>query len=129
MSELQGSGLSVSLTVNDIAKSLTWYHEVLGFAINEKFEREGKLFAVSLKAGGARVLITQDDFAAGRDRVKGAGCSFMITTDQNIDDLANGIKSRGGALDSEPQDARWGQRVFRLHDPDGFRFVISSPRP
>jgi uncharacterized glyoxalase superfamily protein PhnB len=125
---LSGSALSASLTVNDINTSLAWYRDVLGFSVDQKFEREGKLMAVSLKAGEARILITQDDFSRGRDREKGLGFSMMITTSQNIDGLAEGIKSRGGALDSEPFDSPWGQRAFRLHDPDGFRFAISSER-
>jgi uncharacterized glyoxalase superfamily protein PhnB len=125
---LSGIALSASLTVNDIEKSLAWYRDVLGFAVDQTFEREGKLMAVSLKAAEARILITQDDFSRGRDREKGVGFSMMITTAQNINDLAGAIKSRGGALDSEPFDSPWGQRAFRLHDPDGFRFTISSER-
>ena len=125
---LTGRDLSVSLTVNDLEKSLAWYQDVVGFAVDQKYEREGKLMAVSLQAGEVRVLLTQDDGAQGTDRVKGVGFSMMITTDQNIDDLANAIKGRGGVLDSEPTDMRWGQRIFRLRDLDGFRFTISSER-
>ena len=125
---LSGTALSASLTVNDIARSLSWYRDVLGFAVDQTFERDGKLMAVSLKAGEARILITQDDFSRGRDREKGVGFSMMITTAQDIDTLAQAIKSGGGVLDSEPFDSPWGQRAFRLRDPDGFRFAISSER-
>jgi uncharacterized glyoxalase superfamily protein PhnB len=125
---LKGIALSASLTVNDVEKSLAWYRDVFGFEVTEKFEREGRLMAVSLQAGGARVLLSQDDFSHGRDREKGAGFSLMITTAENIDELAGGIKSRGGKLEVEPFDTRWGQRAFRLSDPDGFRFTVSSER-
>jgi uncharacterized glyoxalase superfamily protein PhnB len=125
----RGSGLSASLTVNDLEKSLAWYTDVLGFTVDQRHEREGKVMAVSLKAGDVRVLIGRDDGAKGFDRVKGEGFSMMITTEQNIDDLAKAIEARGGTLATQPTDMPWGARVFRVQDPDGFKFAISSPRP
>lgn len=129
MQTLQGQALSASLTVKDLEKSLAWYRDVVGFTVDQKYEREGRLMAVSLKAGDVRILINQDDGAKGWDRVKGEGFSLQITTGQNVDDIANGIKERGGKLESEPTDMRWGARVFRLHDLDGFKLVISSVQP
>jgi uncharacterized glyoxalase superfamily protein PhnB len=125
----RGSGLSASLTVNDLEKSLAWYTDVLGFTVDQRHEREGKVMAISLKAGDVRVLIGRDDGAKGFDRVKGEGFSMMITTEQNIDDLAKAIEERGGTLATQPTDMPWGARVFRVQDPDGFKFAISSPRP
>lgn len=123
---LQGLSLEASLTVREIARSMAWYRDVLGFALDRQFEREGKLMAVSLKAGSVRILLTQDDGAKGLDRAKGEGFSLQITTAQNVDELAKGIKERGGELATEPTDLRWGQRFFRVIDPDGFRLTISS---
>jgi uncharacterized glyoxalase superfamily protein PhnB len=120
--------LSASLTVKDLQKSLAWYQDVVGFTIDQKHEREGKLMGVSLKAGDVRILIGQDDGAKGWDRVKGEGFSLQITTAQNIDEVAQRIKQRGGKLATEPTDMPWGARVFRLQDPDGFKLVISSER-
>jgi len=124
---LRGRALSASLTVNDLQKSLTWYRDVVGFTVAQNYEREGRLRAVSLKAGVVQVLLTQDDGSKGSDRVKGAGFSLRITTAQNIDEIAARIKARGGVLESEPADA-FGMRVFRVRDPDGFMLVISSER-
>ena len=121
-----GRSLAASLTVSNLEKSTAWYQDVLGFAVDRKHEREGKLLAVSLKAGHVQILITQDDGAKGWDRVKGDGFSMRITTDQNIDEIAKRIKERGNTLDTEPTDTPWGERVFRVHDPDGFKFLISS---
>ncbi|MGA9406419.1 MAG: VOC family protein [Bacteroidota bacterium] len=120
--------LSASLTVKDLSKSLAWYQEVLGFTIERKIEREGKLRGVALKAGDVRLSINQDDGAKGWNRVKGEGFSLRITTDQNIDEVAKRIKEHGGTLESEPVDTPWGSRLFPLKDPDGFKLVISSPR-
>ena len=128
MTPFNASEISVSLTVNDLQQSLAWYRDVLGFDVDRMHEREGKLMAVSLRAGNVRLLIGQDDGAKGLHRAKGEGFSMMITTDDDIDALANRIKAAGGTLASEPADMPWGPRVFRLQDPDGFRFTISSPQ-
>ncbi len=123
-----GHALTVSLTVNDIAKSVEWYQSVVGFDIVQSYEREGKLVAVSLKAGNVRILLAQDDGAKGMDRIKGEGFSFQITTEQDIDELANGIRAHGVQFVTEPTDTPWGARIFRLRDPDGFLMVVSSVR-
>src|ERR1700693_6336427 len=87
----RGRTLSVSLTVKDLQKSLTWYRDVVGFTVDQKHEREGKLRAVSLRAGAVRILIGQDDGAKGLDRAKGEGFSLMITTAQDVDEIARRI--------------------------------------
>jgi uncharacterized glyoxalase superfamily protein PhnB len=124
---LLAQSLEASLTVADVRRSLAWYRDVLRFAVDREFERDGRLFAASLRAGTIRILLTQEDGAKGLDRVKGQGFSLQITTAQDIDALASHAKRAGAVLDSEPADA-WGVRVFRLRDPDGFRLVFSSPR-
>jgi uncharacterized glyoxalase superfamily protein PhnB len=121
-----GRTLQVSLTVNDLEASVAWYHGVVGFAIDRRYEREGHLMAVALKAGEVRLLVGQDDGSKGWGRTKGEGMSLQITTTQNIDELARQIKERGGTLALEPTDTRWGPRIFRLQDPDGFKLTISS---
>jgi lactoylglutathione lyase len=122
----RGRTLSVSLTVKDLQKSMAWYRDVLGFTIDRRLEREGKLRGVALKAGDVQLSINQDDGGRGWDRVKGEGFSLRITTDQSIDEIAKRIRELGGTLDSEPADMPWGARIFRLRDPDGFKLTISS---
>jgi uncharacterized glyoxalase superfamily protein PhnB len=127
-SPLQGIDLGASMTVKDVQTSLDWYQNVLGFVVDQKHERNGKLVAISLRAGKVRVLIGQDDGAKGWDRVKGEGTSFQITTAQSIDEIAARIKSAGGTLETEPRDMPWGARMLALRDPDGFKLVVSSER-
>jgi uncharacterized glyoxalase superfamily protein PhnB len=124
----RASALMASLTVKDLQKSLAWYRDVMGFTVDQEHVREGKLRAVSLKAGAVRILIGQDDGAKGLDRVKGVGFSLQLTTTQSVDEIANRIKALGGTLESEPADMPWGARAFRVQDPDGFKLAISSER-
>jgi lactoylglutathione lyase len=125
---LDAQSLQVSLTVKDVHGSVTWYTDVLGFAVDQRHEREGVLRAVSLRAGDVRLLVTQDDGARGLERVKGEGFSIQITTSDDIDAVAARIKQAGGVLQSEPMSMPWGVRAFRLHDPDGFKLTVSSPK-
>ncbi|MEO6209635.1 MAG: VOC family protein [Gemmatimonadaceae bacterium] len=125
---LHGLTLQASLTVRDIQKSLSWYVDVLGFTVSQRHEREGILRAISLRAGDVQLLIGLDDGARGFDRVKGEGFSLQITTDDDIDDVAARIKRAGGVLVTEPATMPWGARAFRVHDPDGFKLTISTPR-
>lgn len=117
--------LAVSLTVNVIQTSLSWYRDVLGFTVAHTHERDGKVFAVSLRAGPVAILLTQDTGAKGLNRAKGEGMSLRLTTSQNIDEVARRVRERGGVLETEPADMR-GVRMFRLLDPDGFKLMISS---
>jgi uncharacterized glyoxalase superfamily protein PhnB len=124
---LTGTNLGASLTVNDLRASLAWYRDIVGFAVDREHERDGKVFAVSLRAGAVRILITQDNGARGVERTKGEGFSLQVTTTQNIDDIASGIKARGGSLATEPATMPWGPRMFRIADPDGFKLTFVSP--
>lgn len=124
----QARSLAASLTVKDLEQSVAWYHGVVGFAVDQRMERDGQLRAVAVRAGDVRLLLNQDDGAKGWERAKGEGVSLMVTTAQDIDALAARIRAGGGTLDSEPADMPWGVRAFRVRDPDGFRIAFSSPR-
>jgi len=123
---LKMSELSPAFTVNDLNRSLAWYQDVLGFKTDERWEQDGKLMGVSLKAGGVTLMIAQDDWKKGRDRKKGEGFRLYCATKQNVDVLAKKIEARGGKLDSPPTDQPWGTRDFGLTDPDGFKITIGS---
>ena len=123
---LHATALSASLTVRDVKASLAWYRDVLGFEVDREMVRDGALRGVAMRAGAVRILLNQDDGARGLDRVKGAGFSLMLTTAQSVDAVAEHIKAHGGSLVSEPMDMPWGARVFRVMDPDGFAYAVSS---
>ena len=123
---LRLSSIAPGITVNDLQVSLTWYCDVVGFTIAEKFEHEGEVRGAALVAGVARLMLSQDDWAKGRDREKGQGLRLYLGTPQEVDDVAEAIKGRGGELASEPADMPWGTRAFDLVDPDGFLMTISS---
>jgi uncharacterized glyoxalase superfamily protein PhnB len=124
---LRVRSVSPGLTVGDLQKSLAWYRDVAGFHVGEMWKGpDGAVRGAEVMAGAARFFLGQDDWAKGRDRKKGEGFRLNLTTAQSVDEIAAGIKQRGGKLDSEPADMPWGTRAFALTDPDGFKLTISS---
>jgi uncharacterized glyoxalase superfamily protein PhnB len=123
---LRFRSVSAGLTVGDLHKSIAWYRDVAGFYVGELWRENGEVRGAEVMAGAARFYLGQDDWAKGRDRKKGEGMRLHLTTAQNVDEIAAGIKQRGGKLDSEPTDMPWGTRAFALTDPDGFKLTISS---
>jgi uncharacterized glyoxalase superfamily protein PhnB len=123
--ELQATTLSPSFTVDDLQKSIGFF-ERLGFGIEERWEEAGVLLGVMVKAGQARIGLSQDDWKRGRDRRKGVGMRVFIGTAQNIDALAARAKAAGLTLDEEPHDTPWGSRAFEVTEPSGFKLTISS---
>jgi uncharacterized glyoxalase superfamily protein PhnB len=123
---LKMTSASPSFTVNDLEKSLAWYRDVLGFVVEERWERDGKLVGVELRAGSVSFMLGQDDWKKGRDRRKGEAFRIYGMTTQDVDALAKGIVKRGGTLDQEPRDQPWEMRDFALTDPDGFKITIGK---
>jgi uncharacterized glyoxalase superfamily protein PhnB len=122
---LQISTIVPSFTVDDLQKSITFY-EALGFAVDERWEDNGKLLGVMLRTGKNRIGLSQDDWKKGRDRKKGVGMRVFMSTTQNVDQIAARAKSAGVELDSEPHDTEWKTRAFEVTDPSGFLLTISS---
>jgi uncharacterized glyoxalase superfamily protein PhnB len=113
-------------TVNDIARSVAWYRDVLGFIVADEWRAKGVLRGAEMKAGAVTLYLGQDDWKKGTDRSKGAGFRLYCTTAQDVDHLAALVKSRGGVLAHEPQTQPWGERDFGLVDPDGFNITITG---
>jgi uncharacterized glyoxalase superfamily protein PhnB len=124
---LQAKTLSPALTVDNLQQSVTFF-EGLGFGVEERWEEKGTLLGVMLRAGEARINLSQDDWKKGRDRQKGVGMRIFVGTTQDIDQLAAHAKKAGIALDAEPHDTPWGSRAFEVTEPSGFRLTISSER-
>lgn len=116
--------LEPSFTVNDLARSIRFYTDVLGFTVGEQHAEGGVLRFVMLKAGVCQLGLGQDDWAKGRDRVKGQGMRLYCKTAQDIDALAVRIKAAGATLTEEPKDQPWGARTLSVDDPDGFHLTI-----
>jgi uncharacterized glyoxalase superfamily protein PhnB len=114
-----------SLTVNELDRSIRFYTDVLGFIVSQRWnDDKGVLRGVMMKAGSCELGLSQDDWAKGRDRQKGVGVRLWTTTAQDVDRLADRIKSAGGRLTEGPMNQSWGGRSLSVDDPDGFHWTI-----
>ena len=123
---LAAEGVAPGLTVNDLEKSIRFYVDGLGFEISSRNELDGKLRFVMLKAGKGEMGLGQDDFAKGKDRVKGVGTRLWIGTNQDLAPLAAQAKAAGIVLDHDVMAMPWGQLAFAVTDPDGFKLTIGG---
>ena len=113
------------LTVDDLQKSIAFY-AALGFAVDERWEEQGTLLGVMMRAGAMRLGLNQDDWKKGRDRKKGVGVRLSIaTTRAEVDAMAGRARKAGITLTSEPHDSDEG-RSFELIDPTGFPLTVFS---
>ena len=123
---LNATGLMPSLTVDNLQRSVDFFNG-LGFDVQDRWEENGVLLGVMLKAGGVQIGLSQDDGKKGKDRVKGAGMRLYLETRDDIDELARRAKASGIALKTDPQDTEWGSRAFDVLEPSGFLLTITSP--
>jgi uncharacterized glyoxalase superfamily protein PhnB len=115
-----------SFTVNDLQRSLAFYCDLLRFVLKERWEQDGVLRGVELVAGSVSFWLAQDDWKKGRERVKGQGLRIYCSTTQDVDTIADRLRSAGITLLEEPKDQPWGGRDFAVVDPDGFTISIAS---
>ena len=126
---LNATTLGCSMTCKDLDASIRWYRDILGFAVAQTFEREGKVATAVVGAGEIRLVLNQDDGKLGWDRNKGQGLYLQINVASaaDVDAAAARIKAAGGALIDEPSDRPWGVRMFQFKDMDGFKIGVSTP--
>ena len=123
---LQGKSVMPSLTVNNLQESEKFF-SALGFEIEDRWEDKGVLLGLMLKAGNARLGLSQDDGKKGANRAKGVGMRLYIKADGDINAVAARAKAAGVALTKEPHDTEWGTRAFEVTEPSGFLLTIASP--
>lgn len=119
--------LMPSFTVADLERSLRFYVDGLGFTLHEKWEEDGKVLGAMLVAGACHLGLSQDDWARGRDRVKGVGFRVWAETAQDLDSLAARMREHGIEPDG-PKTESWGSRTLGVTDPDGFKITFTPPQ-
>jgi uncharacterized glyoxalase superfamily protein PhnB len=122
---LKATSVMPSLTVNHLQQSLDFF-AALGFEVEDRWEHDGALVGAMLKAGDARLGLSQDDGQKGLNRVKGVGMRIYIEAADDINEVAARAVSAGITLAKAPYDTEWGTRAFEVVEPSGFVLTISS---
>ena len=99
--------------VEDAARSIAFYRDVLGFEVSE---REG---AIEVQYGPARIRLGAEDYAPNdweQPRPRGSATLFFETND--VGAMHSAIRARGGNP-SEIERVNWIKiRMFEIRDPD-----------
>jgi catechol 2,3-dioxygenase-like lactoylglutathione lyase family enzyme len=122
------SGLRLELFVADVAASVAFYRDALGFTI----EREEPGY-VPMRLGDVRIAIgAQSGLPAGHHfgsealgRQKGVGVEIVVEVD-DVEEAHRRAVASGYPLSSELQRRPWGLRDFRIIDPDGDYVRVTS---
>ncbi|HMB05627.1 MAG TPA: VOC family protein [Isosphaeraceae bacterium] len=120
---------SVFMYVNDVARSMDFYHEIVGAQIAQiHAEREGAHISLAiLRIGGFTLMLhPRDAHATEFSGVRvGIGIHLQLRVD-DIDAFYQHCLDEGAMLSvsGEPTDQSWGWREFALKDPDGYVWSV-----
>jgi uncharacterized glyoxalase superfamily protein PhnB len=119
MSEL--TAVRCVLAVQDLARSVAFYRDVLGCTLDAEFP------------GWA--ILSRDRFqmmlGECRDAMPAAGMGdhsyFAYVTVEGVDDLDRELAAKGVERIREIADQPWGRREFGVRTPDGHRLMFGQP--
>lgn len=110
------------LSVSDVDASLAFYKEKLGF--EERMSMPGPdgitTFA-GIALGKAQIMLSRAE-----TEHKGQGVVFMVYVPEgtSIDTVYQEVKDRGVTIVEELKTEYWGDRIFTVHDPDGYNITM-----
>ena len=135
MSEQEAiDGARPNLLVSDLANSLRFYAEMLGFMIGWRWSDRHNEFVPERGYGDpgepGTALIGRDRAQLLLTQVSGPHVSWVhldVHTAAQVDRLFEEWRSRGVGIAEPPQRRPWGMYEMRLYDPDGHVLRISAP--
>lgn len=120
--------------VSDLARSLSFYRDILGFAVEDEAERTGqhieefvgipgaRLRSAVLNAGGHRLELAQYLYPQGdpiKARICDPGKAHLAFATSDIQQVYEYLLSKGVQFVSPPVRAPSGTHVVYFLDPDG----------
>jgi catechol 2,3-dioxygenase-like lactoylglutathione lyase family enzyme len=117
-------GVEAVLLVSDVAATIAYYRDTLGFHVD--FEAGSPPIHARVSSGD------RDGPSAARIRFEHSAmpgtpsCYLYIHVCQRLDDLFAVYRGRGVAIVSEPIDRSWGLRQFEIQDCNGYRLTFAA---
>ncbi len=126
---MSGQVTSAFLYVDDVARSVEFYNEIVGAEIAQVHaqEQDGPITLAILRLGDFTLMLHpqephSDEFTNQR---VGVGIHLQLRVD-DIDAFYHHCLDEGAMLSvsGEPTDQEWGWREFALKDPDGYVWSV-----
>jgi catechol 2,3-dioxygenase-like lactoylglutathione lyase family enzyme len=102
----------VHLPVSDLARSRSFYTEVMGLEVDYED-------AAMVYFGEVGLIIDQTDTVIGTGTIVGFSC-------EDADGEYERLRQRGAPLGAPPHDQTWGTRNFYVSDPDGHQIEFEQ---
>jgi catechol 2,3-dioxygenase-like lactoylglutathione lyase family enzyme len=116
----------LTLRVASVRRSMEFYGEKLGFAVEIDKAPHFAMIRVGGPGGGTIGLLPNDPATAGLTPEQRAGIHIELTTDR-LDELYQILKARGVVFFEPPHEEPW-ERSMRAHDPDGYTVEFAEGR-
>ena len=117
--------LTPLMFVEDVDKSVSFYRDILGFHVTEKWEPHNKLAWCRLERGGSAVMLEQACDEDGPAEGRGRGVGFFFLCDDACVMHAE-LRAHGVEVDP-PKIAFYGMNQLFLKDPDGYELCFQNP--
>jgi len=112
------------LLVSDFDKSLTFYRDILGLAVNSQ---DGKF--ADFKLEGTSLAIFQKDEAVAmfpKEQMGSGGGAVLGFQVDDVNKTCQDLKAKGAEIFEGPKTTAWGQTVAYFKDPDGNIWEVSG---
>lgn len=114
----------------DIATSITFYTDVLGFETEFTLpDDNGTVVHASVKRGEVSIMFGRLNPSNPHDQGelgKGVALYTTVADSEDIDGLFAQARKAGAKVVQEPTDQFWGHRDWTVADPDGYLIVVSK---
>jgi predicted enzyme related to lactoylglutathione lyase len=111
----------ISLQVRDLAASRRFYTEILGLAIDQRFNTPD---FVLFDTNSIPFALTEANVNLSEAPTPGWGVTLWIDCD-TVDELHAKLVAAGAAIIKEPFDSPFG-RAMIIADPDGYRLTVNE---
>ena len=131
--------MSLHFSCTDVAKSVAFYQDVLGFELKECWpSKEAPMWASLHLCGQTIMLGSQMPNYEGPDKsfyegiysdfkkAAGGGVLVYLQVD-DVDGYYTDVRERGGKPACEPKNEFYGLRNFMIQDADGYRLAFYMP--
>jgi lactoylglutathione lyase len=120
------------LSVEDLAKSLRFYRDILGGQKTYQFPAEGEPAFVMLRFGESDLGLGSMQGAPihGRRQRPASGhrmelCVYIA----GVDAVVETLRAAGTPVVTQPADMPWGERIAYVSDPDGNLVMLTQSAP
>lgn len=120
--------------ISNLARSRAFYEEVLGLTVLRVMSRGETPIAVA-STEGLSIWLASDAYAAlfgdaslAPQDLRGGNWENTFETEA-YEEIYRQLRDAGAAFLYEPRTLPWGQRGFRVYDPDGHILDISETMP